>query len=94
MTDSRGFVSRTLSAIAEGSIRDDAPTNPELAETRWAVGRLSDESLERLAVFVNDLTRRAPLSSPLWMAHKMVLEALASDLTREGEARDATRGRP
>lgn len=95
MTGERGFASRTLSAIAEGAIRDEVPTHePALAETRWAVGRLSDESVERLEVFILDLTRRAPMSSPLWTAHRMVLEGLAADLKRETEARDAERGAP
>lgn len=79
-----------IGAIAERAVRTDAsPTSPTLDETSWAVGRLSDEGIERLSTFLHDLTRRAPFTSTIWDAHRLVLEALDGDLRRELEKRQA-----
>lgn len=79
----------TLADVGSDGLREaDAPTSTtDFAETRWAVGRLSDTGLERLATFLMDLGKRAPLNSPAWAAHRLVLEALEADLQRERLAR-------
>lgn len=81
------FATRTIAAIAEGAIRDDAGAEVPLSETAWALARMTDESLARLRVFLADLTHRAPLSGVAWSAHRMVIEALEADIGREVERR-------
>lgn len=82
-----------LKSIGDNAYREAEGKEPELGETAWSINRLSDEGLERLATFLIDLTRRAPLSGPAWVAHRDVLSALEADIRRElakreGEPRD------
>lgn len=80
---------RTLAEIERDSFRQEPTTRtPEVAETAWAIGTLSDEAVDRLATFIDSLTRRAPLAGPAWSAHRVVLEALVSDLRREQTRRE------
>lgn len=89
----KDFARRTLDAIGRDLYREDAAQHePIMAETSWVVGRLSEEGIERLATFLSDLTRRAPLPGLAWTAHREVLEALEGDLRREIEARHAEQG--
>ena len=81
---------QSLAELGADALRDtDAGATSETGfdETRWAIGRLSDEGLERLGTFLIDLMQRAPLSSPAWVAHKMVMEAFEADIQRERLAR-------
>lgn len=90
MSELRSWVSRTLSAIEQGSFRQEPLARPvPFDETSWAVGGVSDEALERVVVFLDSLTRRAPMSGPGWTAHTHIIEAFTSDLRREIERREA-----
>jgi hypothetical protein len=89
INDPKAFARTTLASIGEDQFRDDAPSdNPaHLSETEWAIDRLSDEGLERLSTFLLDLTRRAPLSGPVFSAQRIVIESLDSDVRREIDRR-------
>lgn len=81
------FALRTVAAIEADQFRDDGGPLP-LDETSYYMGRLSDDALERLSRFLQDLTRRAPLAGPGWAAHRAVLESLVSDIARESARRE------
>lgn len=92
MDDQRAWGAKTIAAIGQEGFRGDvkeaqAEAPVVLQSTGWAIAQLSDEGLERLTTFVNDLTRRYPLTGPAWEAHRIVMESLAVDLDREAEAR-------
>jgi hypothetical protein len=53
-----------------------------LDELAWHLSRMSPEGLDRLCSFLLDLTKRSPLRTPAWDAHRIAIESLAADITR------------
>jgi len=76
------FAQRTVQAVEADQFRDGGDPVP-LDETAYIMGRLSDEALLRMQRFLDDLSRRTPLTTPTWAAHRTVLESLSSDIGRE-----------
>jgi hypothetical protein len=87
LRDPARFTRATIGAIADDQLRDNPPvTEKEMAtanETAWAITSLSEEGLDRLAVFLGDLARRAPFTNPVWAGHRTVIEALEQDIASE-----------
>jgi hypothetical protein len=74
---------KVLSIVAEDQFLPTRGDPVPLDETSYLLSALTAESLERLANFMGDLTRRYPLSTPTWTAHREALQAFESDLRRE-----------
>lgn len=73
---------RLLSELNAEDYRDGDPVVIPLDELSWALSRMSPEGLDRLATFLLDLTKRAPLRTPVWDATRIAIEALVADITK------------
>lgn len=88
INDPARFSRATIASIEQSMYSEEPPSRAvELIQAGGTISTLSEYGLERLLTFLEDLTRRAPLTGPMWSAHREVIEALASDVARELEAR-------
>jgi hypothetical protein len=79
----RDFAARAIAALDQDAYRETAGDPVPLAETSWALSRLTPEAMNQLSTFLTDLSRRSPLAGPAWSAHRIVIEALEADIRRE-----------
>lgn len=85
----RDLAVRSMGAVVDDQSRPATGDYAPLERTRFAIDILSDAGLERVKTWVTDLSRRHPLSSPLYAMHREIIEALADDLAQEMTKREA-----
>lgn len=85
------WIEGAIRAIGDAAFRDAMTDHvPGLDETTWVVRTLTDDAIDRVATFLEDLSKRAPLATgAAWDGHRVLLEAIAADLRREHVRREA-----
>lgn len=78
--DVQRFAERTITAIAREQFRDAPVERQRLLSTEAMVANLEPWEYRALSTFLHDLVARKPLVGEAFAGHRMVLQALASDL--------------
>jgi hypothetical protein len=84
----KDFGDRTIKAISDDDFLETSYPEADASSTKFTIGGLSDQGLERVYSWLDSMTRQHPLNGSLYHAHRTLIEAVRQDVSAEMSRRN------